>query len=87
MAEMGLFRRKKGLLGGAIALIKKSCSFIFTRPLRQVPLLTRETGLRSPRPYEAMNIQGVTGLTHAQKSTLQAPGAINHLSSNQVVLA
>jgi WD40 repeat protein len=33
--------------------------------------------LRVPRPYEGMNITGVTGLTEAQKSTLQMLGAVN----------
>ena len=32
--------------------------------------------LRAPRPYENMNIQGVIGLTEAQKSTLSALGAV-----------
>ncbi|MGJ3245536.1 MAG: BTAD domain-containing putative transcriptional regulator [Elainellaceae cyanobacterium] len=32
--------------------------------------------LRATRPYEGMNITGVTGLTEAQKSTLRALGAI-----------
>lgn len=32
--------------------------------------------LRSPRPYEGMNITGVTGLTEAQKSTLKTLGAV-----------
>jgi WD40 repeat protein len=32
--------------------------------------------LRSPRPYEGMNITGVTGLTDAQKGTLKALGAV-----------
>jgi WD40 repeat protein len=32
--------------------------------------------LRSERPYEEMNITGVTGLTEAQKSALKALGAI-----------
>ncbi|WP_349646401.1 hypothetical protein [Candidatus Parabeggiatoa sp. HSG14] len=32
--------------------------------------------LRSLRPYEDMNITGVTGLTEAQKDTLKALGAI-----------
>lgn len=31
--------------------------------------------LRYERPYEGMNITGVTGLTKAQKSTLKALGA------------
>lgn len=31
---------------------------------------------RSPRPYEGMNIAGVTGLTEAQKATLIALGAV-----------
>ena len=34
----------------------------------------RET-LRAPRPYEGMNITGVTGLTDAQKTALKALGA------------
>ncbi len=33
--------------------------------------------LRVPRPYEGMNITGVTGLTQAQKSTLKMLGAID----------
>jgi hypothetical protein len=32
--------------------------------------------LRSDRPYEGMNITGVTGITDAQKATLKALGAI-----------
>jgi WD40 repeat protein len=32
--------------------------------------------LRVDRPYEGMNIKGVTGLTTAQKATLKALGAI-----------
>jgi WD40 repeat protein len=32
--------------------------------------------LRPPRPYEGMNITGVTGLTEAQKATLKALGAV-----------
>jgi WD40 repeat protein len=34
--------------------------------------------LRSPRPYEGMNITGVTGLTDAQKGTLKALGAVEN---------
>lgn len=33
--------------------------------------------LRSPRPYEGMNIQGVTGLSAAQKATLKILGAVD----------
>jgi WD40 repeat protein len=33
--------------------------------------------LRSPRPYEGMNIAGVTGITEAQKTTLKALGAVD----------
>jgi hypothetical protein len=32
--------------------------------------------LRSERPYEGMNITGVTGLTEAEKATLKALGAV-----------
>jgi WD40 repeat protein len=32
---------------------------------------------RSPRPYEGMNIAGVTGITDAQKATLKALGAVD----------
>ncbi len=32
--------------------------------------------LRSPRPYEGMNIQGVTGLSATQKATLKILGAV-----------
>jgi WD40 repeat protein len=34
--------------------------------------------MRSPRPYEGMNITGVTGLTDAQKGTLKALGAVEN---------
>jgi hypothetical protein len=34
--------------------------------------------LRIDRPYEGMNITGVTGLTDAQKSTLKALGAVDY---------
>ena len=33
--------------------------------------------LRPDRPYERMNITGVTGLTEAQKASLKALGAID----------
>ncbi|WP_373538746.1 NB-ARC domain-containing protein [Chamaesiphon sp.] len=33
--------------------------------------------LRSPRPYEGMNIASVTGITEAQKATLKALGAVD----------
>jgi WD40 repeat protein len=36
--------------------------------------------LRIPRPYEGMNITGVTGITEAQKETLKALGAIEQMS-------
>ena len=32
--------------------------------------------LKADRPYEGMNITGVTGLTEAQKETLKALGAV-----------
>lgn len=32
--------------------------------------------LRLPRPYEGMNISGVTGLTETQKASLRALGAV-----------
>lgn len=46
-----------------------------------IRLWNAETGhcagiLRSPRPYEAMNIAGATGLTQAQKTTLKTLGAV-----------
>jgi WD40 repeat protein len=47
--------------------------------LRQLPSLAPlkfPDGLRSSRPYEAMNITGVTGLTSEQKDALTALGAI-----------
>jgi WD40 repeat protein len=34
--------------------------------------------LRSDRPYEGMNITGITGVTQAQKATLKTLGAIEH---------
>ncbi len=37
--------------------------------------------LRATRPYEGMNITGVTGLTEAQKATLKALGAIAYYSA------
>jgi WD40 repeat protein len=36
--------------------------------------------LRSDRPYEGMNITGVTGITEAQKATLKALGAVEQNS-------
>jgi WD40 repeat protein len=36
--------------------------------------------LRRDRPYERLNITGIRGLTEAQKSTLQALGAVANLS-------
>jgi WD40 repeat protein/SpoVK/Ycf46/Vps4 family AAA+-type ATPase len=33
--------------------------------------------LRSPRPYEGMNIAGITGITEAQQATLKALGAVD----------
>ena len=38
----------------------------------------REAMLRPKRPYERMDITGVTGLTDAQKASLKALGAIEH---------
>jgi hypothetical protein len=32
--------------------------------------------LRAPRPYEGMNIAGVTGISEAQKVALRALGAV-----------
>lgn len=48
-----------------------------------IKLWNVETGeclqtLRADRPYEGMNITGVTGLTEAQKATLKALGAVEH---------
>ncbi|MHC5599656.1 MAG: WD40 domain-containing protein [Nostoc sp.] len=37
--------------------------------------------LRSPRPYEDMNIAGITGLTAAQKATLKALGAVESVAT------
>lgn len=34
--------------------------------------------LRAPRPYEGTNITGVTGLTHAQRASLMALGAVEN---------
>jgi WD40 repeat protein len=34
--------------------------------------------LRAERPYEGMNISGVTGITEAQKNALKALGAVEH---------
>ena len=34
--------------------------------------------LRGERPYEDMNITGVTGLTEAEKATLKALGAVEN---------
>jgi WD40 repeat protein len=46
-----------------------------------IKLWDLETGqcwktLRSDRPYEGMNITGISGITAAQKSTLKALGAV-----------
>ena len=37
--------------------------------------------LRNPRPYEGMNIAGVTGLAEAQKATLKTLGAVENCHS------
>lgn len=34
--------------------------------------------LRPERPYEGMNITGITGLTEAEKATLKALGAVEN---------
>ncbi len=34
--------------------------------------------LRAPRPYEGMNITGITGLTEAHKATLKTLGAVEY---------
>ncbi|MCC5606507.1 hypothetical protein LC612_06820 [Nostoc sp. CHAB 5834] len=34
--------------------------------------------LRAPRPYEGMNITGITGLTEAQKATMKVLGAVEN---------
>jgi hypothetical protein len=36
--------------------------------------------LRGVRPYERLNISGVTGLTDAEKASLKALGAIEHIA-------
>jgi WD40 repeat protein len=36
---------------------------------------------KSPRPYENMNITGVTGLNAAQKQSLKQLGAVEHRST------
>jgi WD40 repeat protein len=46
-----------------------------------IKLWDMETGqclktLRSDRPYEGMNITGISGITAAQKSSLKALGAV-----------
>ncbi|MFN6517650.1 MAG: hypothetical protein RMY29_024635 [Nostoc sp. CreGUA01] len=50
-------------------------------PLRQMwfkYMKTAVKALRSPKPYEGMNITGVTGLTAAQVMTLKALGAVEN---------
>ncbi|MCC3532438.1 MAG: hypothetical protein JGK21_31210, partial [Microcoleus sp. PH2017_22_RUC_O_B] len=39
-----------------------------------------ECGLKSERPYEEMNITGVTGLTEVEKATIKALGAVENRS-------
>ncbi len=51
-----------------------------------IKLWDRHTGeclktLQAVRPYEGMNIAGVTGLTKTQKATLKALGAIERITS------
>lgn len=41
--------------------------------------------LKSKRPYEGMNITGVTGLSKAQKSTLRALGAVEYAVASKSV--
>jgi hypothetical protein len=38
--------------------------------------------VRSPRPYEGMNITSITGLTAAQKATLKTLGAVDYAKDN-----
>ncbi|HZO71232.1 MAG TPA: NB-ARC domain-containing protein [Ktedonobacteraceae bacterium] len=56
--------------------ILASCSNDGTIKLWDVHTGEPSQTLRSDRPYERMNILGVTGLTMAQKATLRALGAI-----------
>ncbi|MEH1922132.1 WD40 repeat domain-containing protein [Nostoc sp.] len=39
--------------------------------------------LRSPRPYEGMNITAITGLNTAQKATLMALGAVDYKNADK----
>jgi WD40 repeat protein len=55
-----------------------SCSLDETIKLWDVQTGECIKTLRSPRPYEGMNITGVTGLTDAQKGTLKALGAVEN---------
>ncbi len=41
--------------------------------------------LRSDRPYEGMNITGVTGITEAQKTTLKALGAVDDSDRSEML--
>jgi WD40 repeat protein len=59
-----------------IGKILASGSYDGTIKLWDVHAGTNLKTLRSNRPYEGMNITGVTGLTEAQRVTLKALGAI-----------
>jgi WD40 repeat protein/tRNA A-37 threonylcarbamoyl transferase component Bud32 len=58
-----------------------SCSEDETIKLWDVQTSTCLKTLRADRPYERMNITGVTGLTEAQKATLKALGAVEDILS------
>jgi WD40 repeat protein len=53
-----------------------SCSMDSTIKLWDVNTGECLKTLRSKRPYEGMNVTGVTGLTEAEKATLKALGAV-----------
>ncbi|HAJ63167.1 MAG TPA: hypothetical protein DCP31_31325, partial [Cyanobacteria bacterium UBA8543] len=56
--------------------ILASCSMDSTIKIWDVKTCECLKTLRSKRPYEGMNITGVTGLTEAEKATLKALGAV-----------
>ncbi|MBF2050079.1 MAG: NACHT domain-containing protein [Elainella sp. C42_A2020_010] len=58
--------------GRTLASSSADCTIRLWNPVRS----STENILRAERPYEGMNITGVTGLTEAQKMTLKALGAI-----------
>lgn len=69
-----------GLVSGLVFDSDRLISGSFDETIRfWNPQTAEEMGIfRTPRPYDRLNISGVTGLTQAQRATLKALGAIEN---------